>query len=66
MRPFGGLNKDIVRSKDQGRQTVGGVWRGNGAKRNDLAAWTPEPPTGGEVHTDLIMFCILALIGLPP
>jgi hypothetical protein len=31
-----------LRSKDQGRQTVGGGWRGNGAKRNDLASRNPE------------------------
>jgi hypothetical protein len=32
-----------LRSKDQGRQNVGGVRRGNGAKRNDLGARNPEP-----------------------
>jgi hypothetical protein len=37
-----------LRSKDQGRQNVGGVRRGNEAKRNDLAERNPEPPTGGE------------------
>jgi hypothetical protein len=37
-----------LRSKDQGRQNVGGVRRGSGAKRNDLAERNPEPPTGGE------------------
>jgi hypothetical protein len=37
-----------LRSKDQGRQTVGGVNRGNGAQRNDLGERNPEPPTGGE------------------
>jgi hypothetical protein len=37
-----------LRSKDQGRQNVGGVSRGNGAKRNDLGERNPEPPTGGE------------------
>ena len=28
--------------------------RGNGAKRNDLAAVEAEPPTGGEALTDLL------------
>jgi hypothetical protein len=37
-----------LRSKDQGRQNVGGGLRGNGAKRNDLANRNPEPPTGGD------------------
>jgi hypothetical protein len=37
-----------LRSKDQGRQNVGGVSRGSGAKRNDLGERNPEPPTGGE------------------
>jgi hypothetical protein len=37
-----------LRSKDQGRQTVPEQWRGNGAKRNDLAVAEAEPPTGGE------------------
>jgi hypothetical protein len=37
-----------LRSKDQGCKNVGGVWRGNEAKRNDLATRNPEPPTGGE------------------
>jgi hypothetical protein len=32
-----------LRSKDQGWQTVGGVSRGNGAKRNDLGERNPEP-----------------------
>jgi hypothetical protein len=32
-----------LRSKDQGWQNVGGVWRGNEAKRNDLAIRNPEP-----------------------
>jgi hypothetical protein len=31
-----------LRSKDQGWQNVGGVGRGNGAKRNDLATRNPE------------------------
>jgi hypothetical protein len=43
-----------LRSKDQGWQNVGGVWRGNGAQRNDLATRNPEPPTGGEALTDLL------------
>jgi hypothetical protein len=37
-----------LRSKDQGRQNVGGVSRGSGAERNDLGDRNPEPPTGGE------------------
>jgi hypothetical protein len=37
-----------LRSKDQGRQNVGGVSRGSGAKRNDLGERNPEPPTGGD------------------
>jgi hypothetical protein len=37
-----------LRSKDQGRQNVAEVCRGNGAKRNDLGKPEPEPPTGGE------------------
>jgi hypothetical protein len=37
-----------LRSKDQGRQNVAEILRGNGAKRNDLAKPQPEPPTGGE------------------
>jgi hypothetical protein len=36
-----------LRSKDQVRQNVGGVRRGNEAKRNDLAVAEAEPPTGG-------------------
>jgi hypothetical protein len=32
-----------LRSKDQGWQNVGGVSRGNGAKRNDLGERNPEP-----------------------
>jgi hypothetical protein len=43
-----------LRSKGQGWQNVGGVWCGNGAKRNDLATRNPEPPTGGEALTDLL------------
>jgi hypothetical protein len=43
-----------LRSKDQGWQNVGGVWRGNGAKRNDLATRNPEPPIGGEALTVLL------------
>jgi hypothetical protein len=43
-----------LRSKDQGWQNGGGVWCGNGAKRNDLASRNPEPPTGGEALTDLL------------
>ena len=30
---------------------MGGRRRGNGAKRNDLADWNPEPPLGGEAYT---------------
>jgi hypothetical protein len=37
-----------LRSKDQGWQNVPEQWRGNGAKRNDLAIVEAEPPTGGE------------------
>jgi hypothetical protein len=37
-----------LRSKDQGWQNVLEQWRGNGAKRNDLAIVEAEPPTGGE------------------
>jgi hypothetical protein len=37
-----------LRSKDQGRQNVAEVLRGNEAQRNDLAKPEPEPPTGGE------------------
>jgi hypothetical protein len=33
---------------------VGGGWRGNGAKRNDLASRNPEPPTGDEALTGLL------------
>jgi hypothetical protein len=33
-----------LRSKDQGRQNVGVVSRGNGAQRNDLGERNPEPP----------------------
>jgi hypothetical protein len=33
-----------LRSKDQGRQNVAEVLRGNGAQRNDLAKPQPEPP----------------------
>jgi hypothetical protein len=40
-----------LRSKGQGWQNVGGVGRGNEAKRNDLATRNPEPPTGGEAFT---------------
>jgi hypothetical protein len=32
-----------LRSKDQPCKTVGGVSRGNGAKRNDLGERNPEP-----------------------
>jgi hypothetical protein len=39
---------------------VGGVWRGNEAKRNDLATRNPEPPTGGEAYTDLLYTVLLA------
>jgi hypothetical protein len=49
-----------LRSKDQGWQNVGGVWRGNGAQRNDLATWNPEPPTGGEALT--VLLCAVILI----
>jgi hypothetical protein len=31
-----------LRSKDQGCKNVGGGWRGNEAKRNDLASRNPE------------------------
>jgi hypothetical protein len=37
-----------LRSKDQGCKNVPEQWRGNGAKRNDLAIVEAEPPTGGE------------------
>jgi hypothetical protein len=37
-----------LRSKDQGCKNVAEFWRGNEAKRNDLAKTEPEPPTGGE------------------
>jgi hypothetical protein len=37
-----------LRSKDQGCKNVAEFWRGNGAKRNDLAKTEPDPPTGGE------------------
>jgi hypothetical protein len=37
-----------LRSKDQGCKNVAEFWRGNEAKRNDLAKTQPEPPTGGE------------------
>jgi hypothetical protein len=37
-----------LRSKDQGRQNVGGVSRGNGAQRNDLGERNPEPPTAAK------------------
>jgi hypothetical protein len=30
-----------LRSKEQGCKTVGGVWRGDGAKRNDRASRNP-------------------------
>jgi len=33
-----------LRSKDQQPQNVGGVRRGNGAQRNDLAERNPESP----------------------
>jgi hypothetical protein len=48
-----------LRSKDQGWQNVPEQWRGNGAKRNDLAVAEAEPPTGGEALTDLLCdaFC---------
>jgi hypothetical protein len=35
-----------LRSKDQGRQNVTPVCRGNGAQQNDPGQ--PEPPSGGE------------------
>jgi hypothetical protein len=53
-----------LRSKDQGWQNVGGVWRGNEAKRNDLATRNPEPPTGGEALTVLLCEVIFAFIHL--
>jgi hypothetical protein len=37
-----------LRNKNQGRQNVAEFWRGNEAKRNDLAKMDPDPPTGGE------------------
>jgi hypothetical protein len=43
-----------LRSKDQGRQTVPEQWRGNGAKRNDLAIAEAEGPSGPEAHTGLL------------
>jgi hypothetical protein len=49
-----------LRSKDQGWQNVGGVRRGNGAKRNDLAERNPESPTGGEAQT--VLLCAVALL----
>jgi hypothetical protein len=50
MRRFGGPDKEM-RSKDHVCKNVGGVWRGNEAKRNDLAVAEAEPP-GGEAYTD--------------
>jgi hypothetical protein len=35
-------------------QNVGGVWRGNGAQRNDLAGRNPGAPEGRGTHTDLL------------
>jgi hypothetical protein len=35
-----------LRSKDQGWQNVPEQWRGNGAKRNDLAIAEAEGPLG--------------------
>jgi hypothetical protein len=32
-----------LRSNSSAQKNVGGVWRGNGAKRNDLATRNPEP-----------------------
>jgi hypothetical protein len=43
-----------LRSKDQGRQTVPEQWRGNGAKRNDLAIAEAAGPQGPEAHTVLL------------
>jgi hypothetical protein len=43
-----------LRSKDQGWQNVAEFWRGNEAKRNDLAKTEPEPPTGGDALTVLL------------
>jgi hypothetical protein len=43
-----------LRSKDQGCKNAGGGWRGNEAKRNDLADRNPEPPTGDEALTVLL------------
>jgi hypothetical protein len=37
-----------LRSKDQGRQNVGGVSRGKEPQATDLGERNPEPPTGGE------------------
>jgi hypothetical protein len=48
-----------LRSKDQGHQTVPEQWRGNEAKRNDLAIAEAEGPLGPEAHTVL-------LGGVPP
>jgi len=52
MRRFCSPNKQTVRFA--GLQNCGGVRRGNGAKRNDLAECSPSRPMGGEAHTDLL------------
>jgi hypothetical protein len=52
MRRFCRANKQTAGL--QPCKTVGGVWRGNEATRNDLATRNPEPPTGGEAHTVLL------------
>jgi hypothetical protein len=43
-----------LQSKDQGWQTVGGVSRGSGAKRNDLGERNPGATEGSGTHTDLL------------
>jgi hypothetical protein len=51
-----------LHSKDQGCKNVAEFWRGNGAKRNDLAKTEPEPPTGGEAYT--VLLCEVPLLSI--
>jgi hypothetical protein len=54
MRRFFAPDKEKCGAFLRTQKNVGEGRRGNEGKRNNLAARNPEPPQGGEAHTDLL------------